>query len=260
MTERRTHITPEQAALRRMQSLWVFFRCFRADPRPDSVAHALAVVRDLQLLRSPEHRYGIAGAVWGIVAQYPDLIEGWKGEFKQLIEESEGLEPDIDDLELKRVGEVDWLFMQGLVGGDISAIARVVRLASRKDDVGRAALALVVIHKTNADVVEALNEAAPEQEKVPVVTSETQHGLESAAATLAQELSAGPCVSLVIYVGVSMVRAPQWSHVLQVATPTGDTHPCIPKEWQGHEVHVREATPDEMDFHRRAKTALLDDV
>jgi len=258
--------TQEQVNARRLQALHTFFACYNAEPRPDAVVTALNVVRDQSLMRAPDMRYGIAGAIIGLLTRHPQESEGWTTAHPAIIQEAGSLIPDDDDLKVTRVGEIDFLFMNWLVGGDPAGIDRIIALAQRSDTVGQAALACVVAHAQLPGVVEALNERAPVDARVQLLSIPEAQTCQKSAVALAERLGQDEQGSLhVLYVGYAPVLVPVdgkkvWDHRLVVCTPSGQAFVGLPQRWDGMPVDVRQATPDEMAQRQHILSQLKDTV
>lgn len=256
-------LTPAQVRAQRFGAVVTFFSLYAKEPRPYAVPQALAAVRDLALMRDPIQRWAVAGAIHGICLRHPELVQEWSKDHSALIKEAQDAVPDDDDREVTRTGEVDFLFMAFLTGGDPSAIDRVVALAKRTDAVGQAALAVVMANSTHPGVIEALNAAAPEQARVKPISATEGEAFHKAAVALAEHLNEQLPSGQVLYVGY----APQviqgdagksWDHRLVVCTPTGERSPGIPERWLDLAVDVQRATPEEMQQSDRIHHHLRD--
>lgn len=258
--------TPEQVAAQRLRALNIFFVHYDGDPRPAVIPQALHLVKELTLLRIPEARYGIAGAIHGLVLRHPELAPEWKESYANILAEAASLMPDIDDREITRVGEIDYLFMMWLVGGDPVAIDRIVSLAQRTDTIGQAALAVIVANSQHPGVVEALNERAPLDDRMPTLKTPEAEACRVAAIRLAERLGQDEQGALhVLYVGyaptvVKTAQGKEWDHRLVVCTPTGKPFPGLPNRWEGIAVDVRQATADEMLQGQHIRNQLKDTI
>jgi hypothetical protein len=261
----RPTLTPAQLRARRFEAVVAFFSLYDTSPRPDDVPQALAAVRDLALMRDPVQRWAIAGAIQGICMRHPERVSKWREEHPTLIREVEELCPDIDNLVVSRVGEIDYLFMTFLTGGDPAAIDRVIELAKRTDAVGQAALAVILANNNHPGVVEALNAAAPEGARIQPISAAEGDAYHKAAVALAEHLNGQLPPGQAIYVGYAPVVVEEasgrsWDHRLVVCTPTGERFPGIPERWLDLPVDVHRASPDEMLQSDRIQAQLRDQV
>jgi len=229
-----------------MQDIANFFLTYAADPQPGAVDVVMGRITALGLMQMPEHRSGIAGAIHAMAAMSPHLglvlDTGWP----QAMAIMTGCRPSDDDDEIKRPGEVDYLWMYAVTCGDDFSADRVVRAAARKDAIGEAALQLVHASAAHPLMIHALARALKAKD-VPAHLSSASSIPHASITSLSRYAAMIPSSNgAVLYVAWLPPSVDQAAGALVIRTPNGKAPLGFPDDWDGHPVVPQQATPDEM--------------
>ncbi len=246
-----------------MRAVIAYFTEYRTKPRPHLFLTVIERVRELNLLKLPEHRYGTAGGLAAVFRLHPEHEDEWKAAEGPLLANAELLAPPLSDEVIERPFHVDYLWMNWLVTADQAAWERVYRLAHRTDEVGVHARLVLHAHQTMPEV-----QAAVEQIRSQTMPGKAlQQAMKAGEVPMAQVNALGKHLltfrgnaHLVVLVGWEPAElatpandTPHGSRYL-VITPDGSRPPGCPDVWEGEPVVVRCATLPEMLQHQ----ALID--
>ena len=261
-----------------MTTLVHFFTTYHDKPRPDLMLDALDWVLALNLMALPEHRYGIAGAIRGVMDLVPPVlvpdpaddialstpddapagpppeppfIRAWREHYPKILESVDRLVPPEHDVAINRTGHIDYMGMRWMVAREAQQLARVIRLSHRDDEVGEAAAVFLDQFGSMNVVQEARFRAAGIH--IPTAESQAAAAREMERAQqvddLVRYLTATPSErEHMIYVGWVPDKT---GGAFTIATVDGQPPKHLPGEWNGRSILVRKATGAELAANRR---------
>lgn len=262
-----------------MTTLVRFFLGYSKHPRPDLVMDAIDWIHALNLMALPEHRYGIAGSIRGVMDLVPAVvvpdgddielstpngpppeapdIQAWRRKYPKIIESVERLVPPEHDVALNRSGHVDYLGMRWMVARNPVYLDRVIRLINHpNDEVSDAADIFLQVYQGMPEVQTARLIAAGITITAPEQVTQTTEQVTAHIAELVEYLTATPSErEHTIYVGwvpgQQWVNQGTWTEAgFVIATMDGQPPKHCPVTWHDQPVTVRRATPAELEANR----------
>lgn len=261
-----------------MTTLVRYFTSYATTPRPDLMLDALDWIQTLNLMALPEHRYGIAGAIRGVMDLVPPVlvpdapdgdeielstpagpppeplfIKAWRAGYPKILESVDRLVPPEHDIGITRTGHIDYMGMRWMVARSPLFLDRIIRLSHRDDDVGEAAAVFLDVYASMNEVQEARLRAAG----IHIPTAEQQRAAGAMAAEgmtraiqvdgLVRYLTATPSErEHMVYVG----WVPGTPSAFVIATTDGQPPKHTPERWHDQAVSVRTATEAELSAHQ----------
>ncbi len=250
-------VNAENYAGAALQDLVNFFGGYHRGPQPEGFDVAMQRIVELGLLAQPEHRYGVAGAMHAIMQVHvtdAKLHARWRAQWPKQLAIIDACRPSEEDSEVNRPPEIDYLWMYGTTLHDEYTIDRIIRIGSRTDMVGDAAVRVAHYHCTHPIMLQALARAAATT--TSALPADSTHPFFSVRA-LSEFAAKNPVFqACILYVGWRSPRAPRGADLgqteaLVAKTPDGKLPRGFPTMWDGYVVVGDQATSAELaNWHK----------